>query len=121
MARRALARGLLAALLGATLLAGAPTPASAVSTACRVVVTDLGPTLKIAYLVNSSAPRRAYRVKIAVDGELVYQHRLRTNAAGRIRVRVDVDDAPGRELVVGSARDLPTGDACVARVLAPTA
>jgi hypothetical protein len=51
----------------------------------------------------------------------VYQHRLRTNAAGRIRVRVDVDDAPGRELVIASARDLPTGDLCVARVLAPTA
>jgi hypothetical protein len=121
MARRALTHGLLAALLGATLLVGTPAPAIAVHTACRVVVTDLGPTLKIVALVASSAPDRAYRIKIAVDGDLVYQHRLRTNAAGRIRVRVDVADAPGRELVVASARDLPTGDLCVARVLAPTA
>jgi len=121
MARRAFTHGLLAALLGVTMLVATPAPALAVHTACRVVVTDLGPTLRIVTLVKSSAPDRAYRIKIAVDGDLVYQHRLRTNGAGRIRVRVDVDDTPGRELVTGSARDLPTGDMCVARVLSPTA
>ena len=63
MARRALTHGLLATLLGVTMLVGTPAPAIAVHTACRVVVTDLGPTLKIVYLVTSSARDRAYRVE----------------------------------------------------------
>ena len=119
MARRALSRGLIVALLGATVLGATAAPATAVATSCRIVVTDLGGTLKIVYTVRSSQPRRAYGVKIVVSGDRVYQHRLRTGNDGRLRVRVDVHDDPGREMVVGSARDVRTGDACVARVLAP--
>ena len=120
MARRALSRGLIVALLGATVLVGATAaPAAAVTTICRIVVTDLGGTLKIVYTVRSSQPRRAYGVKIVVSGDRVYQHRLRTGGDGRLRVRIDVADDPGREMVVGSARDIRTDDTCVARVLAP--
>jgi hypothetical protein len=121
MARRALARALIAPLLAGGLLALTQGPAMAVHTACRVVVTDLGPTLRVVYLVTSSAPHRTYRVKLAVNGRRIYQDKLRTDANGRIRVQVKVDDEPGRERVTGSARDLPTGDVCRASVLAPTA
>jgi len=122
MARRALARGLIVTLLGASILSVWAVPAgAAVRTDCRILVTDFGSTLKIVYLVHSSRAHRRYGVKIVVDGDRIFQHALRTDGDGRLRVRVDIDDEPGREAVVGSAKDLRTGNTCVARVLSPTA
>jgi hypothetical protein len=102
-------------------LAGAGPAVAGSHTACRVVVTDLGATLRIVYHVQSPAPERRYRIRITVDGETVFRDRLRTNENRRLRVRVDVPDGPGRELVQGRARDLATASLCLASVLAPAA
>jgi hypothetical protein len=85
------------------------------------VVTDLGPTLKIVYTVTSPTPRRRYAVRITVDGEQVFRDPLRTGNDGRLRIRIDVDDEPGNEMIQGRARDLSSGSLCVATVRAPGA
>jgi hypothetical protein len=122
MARSRILPAVLATALALPIGLAGPGPAVAGShTACRVVVTDLGPTLRIVFHVRSPAPERRYRIRITVDGETVFRDRLRTNEDRRLRVRVYVPDEPGRELVQGRARDLATGSLCLASVLAPVA
>lgn len=82
-------------------------------------MTDLGATLKIVYTIHSPTPNRRYGVRITVDDDRVFVRRLRTDDDSRLRVRLDVQDGTGREVVQGRARDLQTGSVCPATVTAP--
>lgn len=119
MPRSRLLRLALPVLLALPVTGLAASPAAASShTTCRITVTDLGPTLKIVYSVHAPTLHRRYGIRITVDGNVIFRKRMRTTD-GRLRIRVDVQDEPGNELVRGRARDLSNEAVCLATVLAP--
>ncbi len=120
MARNRWVRRVAVPALALVAMAAVPAvPASAEVIHCRTTVRTVGDEMHLIYGLRSPAAGREYVVKLYLDGERVYQKRLSTNDAGRIRAVKRVENPPGVDTVKGTGKDTVTGAVCAAVVRAP--
>jgi len=109
IAALASASAVMLALLGAP--AGAR-EATAGTFTCQVSATKLGARIEVAFRLRSSDPARAWRVRMW-NADVKFADRTPiTNDRGRLRVVAATKNRPGKDEILGIARDLETGLRC---------
>jgi len=79
---------------------------------CQVSATKLGAQIEVTFRLRSSDAAREWRVRMW-DADVKFVDRTpNTNGLGRLRVVATTKNRPGKDEIVGIARDLDTGLRC---------
>ena len=79
---------------------------------CQVSATKLGGRIEVTFRLRSSDAAREWRVRMW-DADVKFADRTPiTNDVGRLRVVATTKNRPGKDEIVGIARDLETGLRC---------
>jgi hypothetical protein len=79
---------------------------------CQVSATKLGSQIEVTFRLRSSDTAREWRVRMW-DGDVKFADRTPiTNGLGRLRVVATTKNRPGKDEIVGIARDLDSGLRC---------
>jgi len=79
---------------------------------CQVSATKLGARIGVTFRLRSSDEAREWRVRMW-NGDVKFADRTPiTNDLGRLRVVATTKNRPGKDEIVGIARDLETGLRC---------
>lgn len=84
---------------------------------CRAQATKLGDEITATFWLRGARPHRAWMVRIWHDEALASSVTRVTNPHGRFRVRVGVENLPGRDVFRFRAVDRPRRSSCAIRDL----